>query len=87
VIVVSPLWVGVMPPPIRTYISENRDRIQKIALLSVSGSGAGNRKAVLDLELLAGKKAVASLLLTEDQFKQGNYREKLEGFVESISSG
>lgn len=72
VIIICPIWAGVMPPPIRTYISENKERIKKTAFLSVSGSGAEN------------KKAVASLLLTEKEFKQGNYKEKLDDFVESI---
>ena len=84
VIIVSPIWAGVMPPPIRTYISENKDNFKKIALFSVSGSGAGNKRAIPDFESLAGKKAIASLLLTDKEFKQGNYKEKLEDFVESI---
>jgi len=37
-------------------------------------------RAVPDFERLAGKNAVATLLLTEDQFKHGNYREDLEDF-------
>jgi flavodoxin len=86
VIIVSPIWAGVMPPPVRTYISENKDSFKKIALLSVSGGGMKNKKAISDLESLACKKAVATLLLTEDQFKQESYREKLEDFVEFILS-
>jgi flavodoxin len=84
VVIICPIWAGVMPPPIRTYISENKERINKTAFLSVSGSGAGNKRAVPDFEFLAGKKTVASSLLTDKEFNQGNYKEKLEDFVESI---
>ena len=39
VIIICPIWAGVMPPPIRTYLSENKERIKKTAFLSVSGGG------------------------------------------------
>ena len=81
VIIICPIWAGVMPPPIRTYLSENKERIKKTAFLSVLDSGVGNRKAVPDFEFLTGKKAVANLLLTDKEFKQENYREKLDDFV------
>jgi hypothetical protein len=42
------------------------------------------QKAILDFEFLTGKKAVASLLLTDKEFEQGDYKEKLEDFVKSI---
>jgi flavodoxin len=84
VIVVYPIWVGLMPPPIRTYVSENRDHFNKVALLSISGDGAGNKKAVADFESLADKKAIAYLLLTENEFEQEGHKKKVEDFVKSI---
>jgi hypothetical protein len=33
------------------------------------------------MEKVVGKKAVTSLLLSEKEFKDGNYKEKLNGFV------
>jgi hypothetical protein len=84
VVIVCPLWVGIIPPPIRTYISENK--LDRIALLSVSGDGPGNKKGVSDFESLAGKKVLANLLLTENQFKQRNYKEELQSFATLIST-
>ena len=81
VVIICPIWAGVMPPPIRTYLSENKERIKKTAFLSVSSCGAGNKKDVPDFEFLTGKKAVANLLLTDKEFKQENYKEKLDDFV------
>jgi hypothetical protein len=37
-------------------------------------------------ESLAGKKVLANLLLTENQFKQGNYKEELQSFATLIST-
>ena len=86
VVIVCPLWVGIIPPPIRTYISENKNKLDRIALLSVSGDGPGNKKGVSDFESLAGKKVLANLVLTENQFKQGNYKEELQSFATLIST-
>ncbi len=80
VLVVSPLWSGVLPPAIRTYLSQNREKMKKIAFLSVSGSGEGNKKALPDFESTAGRPAEASLLLSKKQFEAG-YSERLEEFV------
>jgi hypothetical protein len=73
-----------MAPAIRTYTSDNKDKFKKVAFLSVSGSGAGNKKAVSDFETLAGTKTVASLLLTEKVVKQGTLKEKIDSFVKDI---
>ena len=60
-----------------TYISENRDKSSRFALVSVSGSGEGNERAIPDFEAALGKKVSATLLLKEDELKQGDYEKKL----------
>lgn len=83
VIAVCPFWSGLMPPPIRTYISENRDKLRRFALVSVSGSGEGN-KAIPDFEAALGKKVSATLLLKQDELKQDDYEKKLKEFSEAV---
>ncbi len=85
VIVVCPFWAGLMPPPIRTYISENKDKLGMVALLSVSGAGEGNDKAIPDLEEALAKKVSAALLLKTNELKHGDYEKKLQEFSKVVS--
>ena len=85
VIIACPLWGSLMPPPMRTYIFENKDKFNKVAFMSVSGGGKGNEKTIPDFETAIGKKFSAVLMLSQAQKKRGEYEQKLQEFVESIS--
>jgi hypothetical protein len=74
-----------MPPPIRTYIFENKSKFKNVAITSVSGRGKGNRRAIPDFERAVGKKTSAILMLPQAEKRRGSYEEKLRDFVESIS--
>ncbi len=82
VVMVTPFWAGLMPPAIRAYISQNKPKLNKLAIASVSGGGEGNKDALPDFEKIAGK-PVARLLLSKKEFKEG-YGEKMEGFVGNL---
>ena len=84
VIIGTPVWAGTLPPAPRTYVIENKAKFKNIAFLSVSGNGAGNDKVLLQFESLAQKKADLSLLLTEKEFKEGAFREKLHAFAADV---
>jgi flavodoxin len=85
VILASPFWAGNIPPPIRTYVSENKDKFNRFALLSVCGAGEGNEKAIPDYEAILGKKVFAHLLLKQNELKHGDYEKKLQEFSEAVS--
>jgi flavorubredoxin len=85
VIIACPLWANLMPPPIRTYIFDNKGKFRRVALMSVSGSGKGNDKTIPDFETAVGKEASAILMLSQTEMKRGGYKEKLQEFSESIS--
>jgi len=85
VIISCPLWGSLMPPPMRTYISENKDKFSSVALMSVSGGGKGNDKTIPDFETTIGKKFSAILMLSQREKKQGGYEKKLQEFSDSVS--
>lgn len=76
-IILAPLWAGVVPPPIRSYVSQNRDNFGELAFVSVSGSGEGNKNAIADFEAQINKKTAFSLILKVRELKDGSYEEKL----------
>jgi len=86
VIIAYPLWAGRMPPPTRTYISENKNKFNRVALVSVSGRGKGNGGAIPDFEAAVGKPPSTILLLSQLELRRGRYEERLQEFSKSISN-
>jgi len=79
----SPNWNGTVSTPIRTYIAENNERIHEVALFSTGDSEEPN--AIVDMEELLGRKAIARLhLLRKRDIEGGNYQEKVDEFVAQI---
>lgn len=83
VIIISPVWVGIFAPATRTYISVNKDKIKELSIISVSGSGKGNTKAIPDLEKILGKKISNYFLLSEKEF-EGDYKTDLDNFLNNL---
>ncbi|NQU99909.1 MAG: hypothetical protein HQ538_04175 [Parcubacteria group bacterium] len=84
-LIVTPFWVGSIPPMTRTYLKKNKDNFRKIALAGVSGNGRENNKAIQEFKSLTGKDDMYGLLIKEKDFKKGNYKDKLNNFVNKIS--
>ena len=83
VVIGSPTWNGTVSTPIRTYITEYRDRIQEVALFSTGDSE--EPAAIRDMEELAGRNPIARLhLVRKRDVESGEYQEKVESFVAGI---
>ncbi|MEM1985342.1 MAG: hypothetical protein QXG36_08965 [Nitrososphaeria archaeon] len=85
VIIVSPIWAGHVPPPVRTYIHVNKEKIRKIAYASISYSGYGNSKVLNDLENLVSKKVDVHLLLKEKEMGSKAYFSAIDSFLNSLN--
>jgi flavodoxin len=83
VVIGSPTWNGHMSTPIRTYITENKDRLKEIAIFS---TGDGNEPvAIKDMEKLAGKSPLATLhLVRKRDVDDGSYIERVGEFASKI---
>lgn len=84
VIVVTPVWAGNLPPAVRTYLNENKTYIKEIAVLSISGSGEKNKSFLSVFESAAGKKPIASLLLSERETKKKDLGELMKPLLRKI---
>ncbi len=85
-IIVTPVWVGTIPPAVRAYILKNREKIKKIAILSISGNGKKNEKLIPEIEFLINNKTLTNLLLTEKEFIKGNYKDKFKEFLQKVEN-
>ena len=61
VVIGSPVWVGKMSSPIRTYLAQNKDKFTSVAFFCTHGNprSEGGVKMLESMETLSGKKAAA----------------------------
>jgi flavodoxin len=82
-IILAPLWGGLVPPPTRAYLAQNKANFKDVAFVSVSGGGECNfnRKAIPDFEEQIGKKPVFAVLLKQEEIKNNSHMEKLKELI------
>jgi hypothetical protein len=85
VVLGSPVWVGHVSSPMRAYLSAQSDMLPQVALFVTEG-GSGGAKALAEMTALAGRRPVAILEIRAKDLA-GNWRPKVETFVERIQRG
>ena len=84
VVIGTPIWGWNVSAPVRTFITERKDKFKKVAFFCTMG-GSGDKNAFSEMEKIIGKKPVATLALTTKEVVSGNISEKIDGFTKSIS--
>jgi len=79
----SPIWAWNMSTPIRTYISENKDKFKNVAFFCTEGS-SGGEKCFENMSGLCDKEPVATLELNRDEIKEGIHIKKIKEYVDQI---
>jgi flavodoxin len=83
VIIGTPIWGANMSTPIRTYITEHKEKFKTIAFFCTEGS-SGGQKCFKSMEELCGKKPIATLEIKGKEIKKDMYREKINSFLEQF---
>jgi len=86
VILGTPFWVGSLPPASRTFLEQYKDKLKRLALISVSGTGTANKNTKAELEAVSGKRFEPYLSISEKQFKQKAYLSELDDFIRVLKS-
>lgn len=85
VLIGLPIWASNMPPAIRTYIKENNDKLNKIALFATLG-GSGQEETFKKITELTNKKPISTLYLTgKDLPDEKICQEKIQEFINKIN--
>lgn len=84
VTIVTPIWMGKMPPATAAYLKQHKDQMKAVAVLSVSGSGEKNIGFLSEFEKAAGKKATAALLLSAADIKDKDLGELIKPLLRKI---
>ncbi len=83
IIIGTPIWASNMSTPIRTYITENFDKIKNVAFFCTEGS-KGGEKCFKRMAKLCEKEPVATLEIKSKDIKKGIYIDKVKNFTEEI---
>ncbi|HOJ31549.1 MAG TPA: flavodoxin [bacterium] len=83
IVIGTPVWASNMTPAIRTYISKYKEKFKNVAFFCTTG-GTGIEKTLIEMEVLCGKKPVATVSLTVRQIKNSTYQSFLNKFVENL---
>jgi len=81
IVIGTPVWAANMTPAIRTYISKYKDSFKNVAFFCATG-GTGIERTLIEMEVLCGKKPVATFSVTSRQMKSEIY----PGFNEFIET-
>ena len=82
VVLGTPVWAGTMSSPIRTFISQNKGHLRKVALFCTCGDSG--KVALEALQDLCGSKPIASLEVKTKEVVKEECIRKCEAFVKEI---
>jgi flavodoxin len=83
VILGTPVWASHMASPMRSYLQANAGKLARIGAFCTQG-GSGGPKVLAEIADLAGKRALATLVLNEADVTKTRYVERLDGFVAAL---
>lgn len=84
VVVVSPLWGGILPPATRTYLAQQGKKFNKFAFMSICGKGEENLNALKDVSATAKQHPFVSLLVKEEEVETEVTKQKYGEFVRRL---
>ncbi len=82
-IIGTPVWAGNMASPVRTYLSRNNDKLNRVAFFCTMGS-RGSKRTFLEMERLSEFNPLACLALTNNEIKQEKHIKKVKEFIDKI---
>jgi flavodoxin len=85
VILGTPVWAAKMSTPMRTYLTQMKGKLPRVAFFCTFGNGpAGGVFA--DMEVFAGKPA-ATMTLTAKEVAAGEHKDKMRIFSDAVRAG
>ena len=85
VIVGTPVWVGRMSSPVRSYLDRSRGRFQAVGFFCTCGGRNDEAALFAEMSAVAGCAPRAVLAITAGQATKGGAREKVRAFEESVA--
>jgi len=83
VIIGTPVWVGTMATPVRSYLGKYGKELPEVAFFSTQGD-VKPQKAFKDMSALIGKTPKATLILKDRDVDMGRYGRELSDFLRAL---
>lgn len=83
IVLAAPVWVRRLAAPMRSFICRHRGQFNAVAHVCTYG-GSGADKAAQQAAALAGAPLVASLAITSQELEQGDYRRRIDAFLQRL---
>jgi hypothetical protein len=80
VVVGTPVWAWNVSTPVRTYLTENKAKLKKVAFFCTQG-GSGSERTFNEMQQICGKAPKATLVLLTKEVVEGNHAEKVKEFA------
>jgi flavodoxin len=84
-IIGTPTWAGKMCPATRTYLTENKGKLNKVAFFCASAFGR-SQPLLDDMARVTGKMPLAQIMIKRGERKSESYRQAIQQFVDAIRS-
>lgn len=83
IILCSPVWASNIPPAVRTFLNNFKEKIKNISFVATMGF-TGADKMFKEIEMLINKKPKFTLAITSKDLKTGKYSEQLKGIIKNL---
>jgi flavodoxin len=84
IILGAPVWSWNLSPPMRGFVTAEKDKFKRVAFFCTEG-GSGGPRLFRQLQTLCGKAPEATLEITEGELKSGDYVGKVQEFIRQVS--
>lgn len=85
IILCSPVWALTVPPAVRTFLSNYKEKIKNISFVATMNA-IGAEKMFNELENMFGKKPIFTVAINRKDIKTNNYLEKINRVVRNLVS-
>jgi flavodoxin len=83
VVIGTPVWAFTVSSPVRTYLTQNKGRLKRVAFFCTE-DGSGSQRAFKAMSEICGNIPKAHLALRTKDVWKGNVEEKIKEFVENL---
>ena len=86
VVVGTPIWSARLSSPVRAYLSQQRDGLERVAFFCTQ-SGIGGKWALQSMAKVSGHVPIARMIISDRQMNTPLAEEKIAQFVNEIGMG
>lgn len=85
IIMGGPVWGGSICSPVRTFIESYKNEFKNVAFIATQSGNVGKKHIFEKMRIAAQRVPLATLDVTERDFRNGLYRNSISSFISKLS--